>query len=232
MEGFSVCGDVRRYWAGCRCIECRRANAAYAKQRKLNNPRQVRKEQRAYWGKNKNRLNAQRRLSKERIAQVAASNVKRRHTLAGALIDEVVDQPPRSRYLVYALVDPTDLRTRYVGVSSSGLQRPKVHGSPSYLAKAYNKRKDDWIVNLKSRRLYYAIRVLEYFDTPEEAHAAEPYWINWFRSIGEHLYNLTVGDDTQIRASEETKLKMRQRMLGRVITWGDKISSTKRAKNK
>jgi hypothetical protein len=47
------------------------------------------------------------------------------------------------------------------------------------------------------------------------------------RDMGEHIYNLTAGDDTQITMSEETKQKIREAMTGRVITWGAKISEAK-----
>jgi hypothetical protein len=129
---------------------------------------------------------------------------------------------------VYVLVDPKTTANRYVGVSSNGIGRPKQHALASVLKHNYNKRKDNWIRELQREGLKYAIRVLQYFETPEEAHAAEPYWIHFLRSLGDHLYNATRGDDTQVKASEETKAKMSRALTGRVITWGDKISAAKR----
>lgn len=188
-------------------------------------------ESRRYQAKNKDRLNAKRRSAAGQVRQAAASTVKRRLRNKGVILDYLTDveKPTKSRFLVYGLVDPVTLALRYVGVSSSGLERPKQHRLDSHLAHNDNKRKDDWIKELKSKGLTYAIRVLEYFDTPEQAHAAEPYWIQWARDIGEHIYNQTAGNDSIIRVSEATKQKMREKMTGRVITWGDKISKTKKA---
>lgn len=224
-------GDVRKYSRGCRCDLCRRANADYAAERKKRRPDLVKAEQRRYLAKNRDRINEKKRKNKADKRHNAAALAKRKYREAGVLIERELDDA-RSKYLVYALIDPTDLKTRYVGVSSTGLSRPRVHGTPSSLNRNENKRKENWIRNLQVRGLYYAIRVLEYFSTPEQAHAAEPYWIDWFRKHGEHLYNITAGNDTAIRASEETKEKMRKIMKGRVITWGHKISAAKRAKKK
>lgn len=230
----STHGDVRRYWAGCRCAECRRANSNYAALRKQRRPDLVKAEAERYRARNKEEINARRRRGTRTRALVAARTVKRRWVEAGGVLDELTDveRPTRSRYLVYALVDPRTLAVRYVGVSSSGLERPKQHRLDSVLALGVNKRKDDWIRGLKATGLTYAIRVLEYSDNPEGAHAAEAYWIHWMRTAGEHLYNQTAGDDTHIHPSEETRQKMRDAMRGRKITWGDKISAAKRRRGR
>jgi hypothetical protein len=222
-------GDVRRYWAGCRCASCKQANAAYAGERKLKSPELVRGEQSRYQLRNRDRINSKRRASGSVARATAAATVKRRLRAAGAILDYYTETEKNlvSDYLVYALVDPRDLAVRYVGVSSSGLGRPKCHSLPSVLAQNYNKRKDDWIRDLQSAGLSYAVRVLEFFETSADAHRAEPYWVQWMRDMGEHIYNLTAGDDTQITMSEETKQKIREAMTGRVITWGAKISEAK-----
>lgn len=217
----------KRYWKGCRCLTCKAGNAAYADSINKRNPEAKRRRNRNWLSRNKDLRNSRRRSENASRNLAAGATVRKRYKILGVQIELLPETPVQSKELVYALVDPIDLKVRYVGVSSTGLGRPKWHFTPGALQANENKRKCDWIRRLKVKGLSPAIRVLEYFSTREDARSAEPYWIQWMRDQGEHLYNITAGNDLQIRTSEETKEKMRQKMKGRVITWGDKISVAK-----
>lgn len=223
-------GDVKRYWAGCRCAGCKQANALRAADKFRQNPDARRVRDKLWRDRNKQQINNKQQKINQTVKLIAATKARRKLHTQGVLIDYIVDEP-KTKYLVYALVDPRTIAVRYVGVSSNGLSRPKTHGLPSALALGINKRKDDWIAGLQAVGLNYAIRVLQYFDNPHTAHKAEFWWIQWMRDQGEHLYNLTTGDDAQVIVSEETREKMRAIMAGRKITWGDKISKAKQGKH-
>jgi group I intron endonuclease len=89
----------------------------------------------------------------------------------------------------------------------------------------------------RNHKLYMALRkygmesftweVLESCQTVEELNEREKYYINAFNTYNRG-YNMTEGGDT---VSEETKEKLRKIFTGRIITWGHKISET-RKKNK
>jgi len=79
------------------------------------------------------------------------------------------------KYLIYGLYDPRTGDCRYIGKSSSGLDRPKDHGRSSTL-RYEDTYKSRWIKELLSQGLSYDIKVLEE-PTREELSNAEIRWI-------------------------------------------------------
>ena len=101
-------------------------------------------------------------------------------------------KPRIEKCLIYGLVDPTDLLVRYVGLSSSGMERPKSHTQPHNLnLKTYCA---SWIRGLAARGSIPLIVVLE-LCSKEQLCAQERWWIAFGRACGWSLTNLTDGGD-------------------------------------
>jgi hypothetical protein len=101
---------------------------------------------------------------------------------------------PESKYIVYGLVDPRTDEIRYVGKSSSGLERPRWHGYPSALTKGRT-HKQNWIRELVSEGLVYRIKVLEVVAAKEELADAEIKWIKYGHDEEWPLTNITAGGE-------------------------------------
>ena len=110
-----------------------------------------------------------------------------------------------SRFIVYGLVDPRSLEIRYVGKSSSGLDRPKAHRHPCNLKKAC--ARNVWLRELFSAGLNYGIVILESISDPkmrsslcwwQPGHSSrlsdtERWWIAYGRCSGWNILNTTDG---------------------------------------
>lgn len=121
-----------------------------------------------------------------------------------------------SKHLIYALLDPRNGEIRYVGKSSSGLQRAQSHGGPKRLAKD-DTHKGRWIRVLVEQGLRYQIRVLEE-TTAEDLARAEVDWIARGRALGWNLTNVTDGGDGGLPGLQHTgatREKVRQAKLGK-----------------
>jgi hypothetical protein len=121
-----------------------------------------------------------------------------------------------SKHLIYALLDPRNGEIRYVGKSSSGLQRAQSHGGPKRLA-ADDTHKGRWIRVLAEQGLRYQIRVLEE-TTAEDLARAEVDWIARGHALGWNLTNATDGGDgglPGLQHTAETREKVRQSKLGK-----------------
>ena len=112
-----------------------------------------------------------------------------------------------SQFLIYGLIDPTTHLIRYVGLSSSGLRRPREHRRPS----CPNSHCRHWVRQLQNVGLDYDIAVLEVVSNQGELPAAERWWIAYGRACGWPLTNLTAGG----APSTETLLKLRQLQIAR-----------------
>ncbi|KKK73915.1 hypothetical protein LCGC14_2889040 [marine sediment metagenome] len=92
---------------------------------------------------------------------------------------------------IYALIDPTTNRIRYVGKTAQTLQkRLKEHLSPARLKK--DSAKNVWLRSLKVRPV---IVVLEEC-TKKEAEASEIFWIRLLKMTGNDLVNSTIGGNS------------------------------------
>lgn len=117
-----------------------------------------------------------------------------------------------SRFLIYALVDPRDGAIRYVGRSSSGLQRAQAHSTASH--KIRNDHCHRWVAALARDGLKPGISILEELSESVDVDALlnirERWWIAEFRRRGARLTNLTDGGEGQLgrRLSEESRRKI------------------------
>jgi hypothetical protein len=94
--------------------------------------------------------------------------------------------------LIYTLTDPITNNIRYIGITSKTL---KIRLSGHCAQKKTNKRKVNWIKNLKKNNLKPIIMELDSFETYEEALYFEQYWISQFKIWGFNLLNLTIGGE-------------------------------------
>lgn len=109
------------------------------------------------------------------------------------------------KYCIYGLKDPRTAEIRYVGKSSSVMQRPLSHATLGSLAKPSHK--NNWIKQLKSLGLSYAVVVLE---EPGKAKLdeRERFWIAEGRRLGWSLTNIASGgegNDSESWTSEMRK---------------------------
>lgn len=118
-----------------------------------------------------------------------------------------------SKYLVYGLVDPHTLGVRYIGKSTSGLNRPKQHRAKSSLRDRTHRA--HWILSLKNQGLDYVIAVLEE-TTLERLEESERWWIAYGRLSNWELTNLTEGGDGTVgyKHTEQTRLILSEKGNG------------------
>lgn len=119
---------------------------------------------------------------------------------------------PKSRFLVYGLIDPRNGELRYVGKSSKGLGRPKEHLYPSGRnGTTHNAR---WLKQMwEDGERAPLILVLEECESDAQVLAREMVLIALFKEAGFNLTNITVGGDGSQRlpdkpVPEEVKKKM------------------------
>ena len=135
------------------------------------------------------------------------------------------------KHLVYALVDPRDHLVYYVGQSSRGMTRPKVHRYPS--VKARNPVKGAWLDELTSAGADPEIVVLDCLDVQPSRplcwwaasrrlnalNDAELWWISFGRACGWPLTNQTRGGNGfRGRHTEATKRRIGAASKGRVAS--------------
>ena len=88
-------------------------------------------------------------------------------------------------FTVYALVDPRDDTTRYVGISNEIYARFSQH----VRCEGNNLAKNAWIQELKEDQVMVIMRSLEVVEDIEQAKEREEYWINHFLKTGVRLFN-------------------------------------------
>lgn len=117
-----------------------------------------------------------------------------------------------SRFLIYGLRDPRTREIRYVGRSSSGLQRPRTHMTPGALRRFAHLHVTAWIRELLGLGLRPEIVVLQVLDrgVNDLLNEAEKYWISVGRAaLGHRFTNMTNGGDGLLgyRHSDLTRSK-------------------------
>jgi predicted GIY-YIG superfamily endonuclease len=91
-------------------------------------------------------------------------------------------------YTVYALIDPRDYTTRYIGITDDVYARFAQH----LRCDSENPEKDGWISELKAENAMLIMKTLETVQGVEHAREREKHWIHHYRFLGVHLYNLVV----------------------------------------
>lgn len=134
------------------------------------------------------------------------------------------------KYIIYKLVDPTDNRIRYIGLTFNSLKmRLKSHLSePGKSHKIY------WIKKLKKMGLSPIIESVESdISTYEEACEKEIYYIEYFRSLGCDLTNMASGGNKNKKMSLETRNKMSESAKNRnfKLVLSDEIKDILRRKS-
>jgi hypothetical protein len=128
---------------------------------------------------------------------------------------------PKSRFLIYGLVDPRTGHLRYVGKSTSGLRRARMHVLPCTLRQTKNTHKGHWVQALVDVGLAPQITVLQEVAGPEDLYELEQGWISYFRGLGCPLTNATDGGPgvfglKRQPPSAETRAKLSAAAKGRV----------------
>lgn len=120
-----------------------------------------------------------------------------------------------SKYLVYCLVDPRNGEVRYIGKSSSHMNRPNHHFVPSVLGKS-RLPVHNWIRKMVRLNLKPTIEILEDTDK-ENLSSIEMYYISISKKEGHRLLNLTEGGDgpSNRNMSQKTKDKISKSNKGK-----------------
>jgi DNA-binding XRE family transcriptional regulator len=116
-----------------------------------------------------------------------------------------------SKYLIYALRSIRDQDYKYIGKSSSGLERPKMH-----LNYSHNESVRIWVQELKTEGYFPIIDILEECDEENIDHI-EQKWIKHYLSLGHILFNI---HQYQGRELEKIKnnIKNQEELLEKELT--------------
>jgi hypothetical protein len=121
---------------------------------------------------------------------------------------------------VYLLRDPRDDTPRYVGITKHSLKkRLSRHIS---VENRETDHRSNWIRQLISLGLSPVIELLEVVEDSQRIDS-EQAWILGFRQIGANLVNSTDGGEGIINPSQETRIKLRNKRLGRHCSEGTKM---------
>ncbi len=89
-----------------------------------------------------------------------------------------------NKYIIYALKSVREQGYKYIGKSSSGLERPKTH-----LNYSHNESVRIWVEELKEKGYFPIIDILEECDEYNVNHA-EQKWIKHYLNAGHNLFNI------------------------------------------
>lgn len=113
--------------------------------------------------------------------------------------------------IIYGLVDPLMRMIRYIGLSSVGMRRPKMHlkgQGTTHCAR--------WIRKLKAAGHHCEIVVLDVAQSADGLPKLEQWWIAFGRACGWPLTNMTDGGDGAINPLPETRAKISSHMKERM----------------
>lgn len=116
-----------------------------------------------------------------------------------------------SQFLIYGLRDPRTREIRYVGQSSTGMQRPRRHAHEHRIRES-TPAKRNWLRKLQRLGLKYEIVVLEQVECADQLNDAEVRWVAIGRAaLGDRLLNCSDGGQLSWghTPSEATKAKIR-----------------------
>ena len=121
----------------------------------------------------------------------------------------------QSKHLVYGLIDPRTNELRYIGKSSRGLKRPKLHRQPKYRIGKTHRRM--WLMSMwEDNETVPSVLVLKECQSESEALEQEVILIAFFKQTGIDLTNGTDGGDgiSGHKMTEDTRAKMSKSKLG------------------
>lgn len=116
------------------------------------------------------------------------------------------------RDFIYGLVDPHTLMIRYVGLSSTGMRRPRSHKRRSQ--QGTRSHSSNWIQGLIANGAMYSIVVLEEVHR-DRLPDTERWWIAYGRASGWPLTNLTAGGQSAKHTARE---KISASLMGRAVS--------------
>jgi hypothetical protein len=87
--------------------------------------------------------------------------------------------------IIYALIDPRDYTTRYIGITKDLYKAFIEHLRGS----TKDARTNIWIEDLRRLHLVPILKTLEVIADPETANKREVYWIQHYRYLGQNLLN-------------------------------------------
>lgn len=118
--------------------------------------------------------------------------------------------------IIYGLVDPDTFEIRYVGKSTYGIARAKMHGQPAQLRKNVNLHKCNWIRKLHKYNKDYIILILHTDANADCLGSIETDIIKDCRQAGHRLLNQTDGGEGTCGriVSDQTRNKISATKLG------------------
>lgn len=139
------------------------------------------------------------------------------------------------RYFIYGLRDPRNGEIRYVGQTSQGMRRPRLHGTEYNVRKYSRLYVVRWIKKLQEVGVIYEIVVLQSLDEPitrqngqnsqndkkKLLDKAERFWISLGRrALGDRFTNGTDGGGGLLgrKHSEASKTRMSERQRANAVT--------------
>jgi len=118
------------------------------------------------------------------------------------------------KFLVYGLTDPRTGEVRYIGKSTVGLRRPRIHALPCSLHKGPGTHKNVWIKSLLREGVTPGIAILDTCPSADSLSQREIEIISMYKAAGANLTNGTRGGEggsfaksaeTRKRISESVK---------------------------
>ena len=137
----------------------------------------------------------------------------------------------RDGYQVYYLTDPTNSKTRYVGVTTYSLnKRLRDHCHPTHLKQRTHK--NNWIRSLAEKGLNPVINALSCYSSENEMLKAEIYWIKLFKELGHELTNSNDGGSGSLNPTKQTLIKRSLALTGKKRTLETRRKMSEASKNR
>lgn len=103
---------------------------------------------------------------------------------------------PKTRPIIYGLVDPRTGELRYIGQSTKGLERARSHWWPSTLRAESHTHKARWLKSLLACGMVPEVVILEHCRSTRDLPDAERFWIRRARKRGAQLTNVSDGGES------------------------------------
>ncbi len=121
---------------------------------------------------------------------------------------------PKSKFIIYGLIDPRNNELRYVGQTKRGMVRVREHMKPSNVKNATGHH-GEWLRKLSSQKINPKCIILQDVGKLEGLNDAEIWNIIYYQSLGCQLTNSNLGGDGQLLCSDEVREKFRFAAMNR-----------------